>query len=158
MQSWMLGLVSAGIFALLYGLFAGQLSVTEGMTLILPLIAAVWLTLGLNRVAERRFKPQAPWIRLILGTSTSTAKDTVKVGLFLAKVVWRRPPCPAGRLLKQPFRFGDDSSGDATRRALVAAAVSASPDRYVIDLNADNSVLTHCLVGDTDESDPEWPI
>ena len=158
MQCWVLGLVSAGIFALFYGLFAGQLSVTESMTLILPLIAAVGLTLGLHRVAERRFKPQAPWIRLMVGTSTSIAKDTVKVGLFLAKVVYRRPPGLAGRLLKQPFRLGDDASGDATRRALVTAAVSASPDRFVIDLNADNSLLAHSLVGDTDESDREWPV
>ena len=146
------------LFALFYALFAGQLSTSEGITLILPLLAAVFLAVGIHRVAERRFASRAPWLRLILRTSTSIAKDTFKVGLFLAKVVCRRPQHPAGHALEQPFRVGGDSSADATRRALVTIAVSASPDRYVIDLESTDLFRAHALVGHTVESDPEWPV
>ena len=158
MKSWVMGRISTLIFALFYVLLAGQLSASEGVTLILPVLAAVCLTVGLHRVAERRFAARAPWLRLIFRSATSIAKDTAKVGLFLVKEEGHRAPHLAGRMIEEPFRIGGNSSRDATRRALVTIAVSASPDRYLINLELKDRYLAHALVGDTAASDPEWPV
>ena len=156
MRTW--GVVATLVFLAFYAAFAGQFSLTEAVTMVIAVAAALALTLAIHRSTEHRFNLRAPWVWLVRRTFVSICRDSVKVGLFLLRSLWRRPPRHAGETYSQPFHFGDDSATEATRRALVSLSVSASPDQYVIEMNPENSLRAHSLVGESGKSDREWPV
>lgn len=156
MRAW--GVVATLLFVAFYIALTGELSATESVTMVISVMAGLALAIAIHRSAQRRFALQAPWLRLVTRTFASIGKDSVKVGLFLLRSLWRRPPFPAGITGNQRFRFGNDSAGDTTRRALVVLSVSASPDQYVLEANADDRLLTHSLIGALKKSDQDWPV
>jgi hypothetical protein len=146
------------VLAAFYLLFAGQVSsheIAAGMVATAP--ATVFAVL-LHRARSRWMRLTAPWLRLVGRPLATLFPDAVRVGLRLARALWRPPDGAGGFVARQPFRHGDAGADDAGRRGMVTLALSVAPNGYVMNVPAgDDAVLMHRLARVAPDPDPEWP-
>ena len=144
-------------FAAAYGLFAGQLSLTEAMAGVPAAAIVTVYVLVLRRRAERPLRLQAPWFRLVGQVVVSVPVDAVRVGRVLLRALVRRPDGGVGRLMRQPFRQGGEAAGEAGRRGLVSLAASVAANGFMVEIPARaDAMVVHRLVDVPAAADQEW--
>ena len=131
-------------FAAAYGLFAGQLSLTEAMAGVPAAVIVTVYVLVLRRRAERSLRLQAPWLRL--------------VGRVVVRALVRRPDGGVGRLMRQPLLQAGEAAVEAGRRGLVSLAASVAPNGFVVEIPARaDAMVVHRLVDVPVAAEQAWP-
>ena len=147
------------VFLGLYLLFAAPVSTSE---LIAGVPAAALITafaIIYRRAEERRMDLRAPWRRVILHVLGSIPGDSLRVGGALLRALWQPPQSQIGLPTHQPFRHGDDTAADATRRALVVLGTSLAPNGFVLMMpQGSETIVLHRLVLPPAKPDREWPV
>lgn len=138
--------------AILYFLFAGQVSRPEFFACILPVAIACSFAGRWAHLSRREFSLAAPWGRILANTLHALPRDTFKVGLVLAGALRHPPAGEKGVLLRQNCR-----PGGRGRRAILILANSLPPNGFVIRLSSSGMTL-HRLAPAKPSADSEWPI
>ncbi len=113
----------------------------------------------LHRARSRHLGLHAPWPRIIFRPLGALFPDAIRVGAVLLSALWRRPLGPVGVITKQPFRRGDDSTGDAGRRGMVTLGASLAPNGYVLHVpSGQDALIMHRLAATAPRPDREWPV
>ena len=115
--------------------------------------AAAFLAERVTYQAASRVRIRARWLAQALGLPGQVAGDTVIV--FAA--LWRRlargeePPSGFRRL---PVRYGDDTPGGRTRRALLIGSKSIAPNSIAAGIDKDtDTMVIHQLVVNEGEAE-----
>jgi multisubunit Na+/H+ antiporter MnhE subunit len=92
------------------------------------------------------FRPQAAWFFRAPRVAWRCIVDTgVVIGALLAHATGRRPMRGAFRTI--PTDPGGDDPASAARRALLTAAISATPNTYVVGIDRERGeIVVHQLV------------
>lgn len=149
---WWVGLL------LIYLLLAGKTNAAELFAgAVLALLATVALT-AVRLVSGVRFELKSAWLRPLATVPLRVVTDS-----FLVLAANCRRPFRArgsGRFSKREFNPGNNHSASRTRRALVTAAISLTPNSVVVAVDrAGHRLLVHELVPTKDrERDPDWPL
>jgi hypothetical protein len=155
----LLGALAALIFLGVYLMFAGQVSATELLAGIPAAVAAAAYAVLLHRVAERPFRLDAPWPRVLGKPLMALFPDVIRVGRTLLRVLWRRPPGMVGTIVRQPFQAGGADPASAARRGLVTLAASLAPNGYGMDiLDGADVLVLHRLAPAPLAPDQRWPL
>jgi multisubunit Na+/H+ antiporter MnhE subunit len=137
---------------LLWVLFTSTLDAQE---LIVGSTAAGLATIVAELVRRRglvRFRCPLRWVLEARRLPGRVASDSLLLVHPLWRAVTRREPF-GGRFWAVPFEPGGDDARSATRRALVVAAISLTPNTYVLGIDRDKHImLTHQLVASPRES------
>ncbi|MCJ2070734.1 hypothetical protein MKK75_18385 [Methylobacterium sp. J-030] len=139
------------LLALTYMVFAGSLSVTEGLAMVVCATFGTvwWWAVGRRGGIRFRFDRAAlrPLGRAVLGM----ARQTSRVGLRLARAVVGRAE---GGAVREQSAAGvawarpDGETASATR-AVGLLSASLAPDSYVLTVDrAHGTVMTHALEGE----------
>lgn len=100
-------------------------------------------------LARRGLTPPAPrlrWLAVVPSTVWRTAVDFCVVTAVLARSMARGRRGPVGRFVRTASTAGGADRRAATRRVWLAAAVTWSPNAYVIDVDRDTGrALLHDL-------------
>lgn len=108
-------------------------------------MAALFVELICHQSASR-FRVRIEWLAALASVPADLAKDTA----LALNVLWRRivqgiEPESGFRVL--PIPFGDDSPEAVTRRALLTAGRSITPNTFVVGLDQENDLMViHQLV------------
>lgn len=150
-------------WALLLGLYlalAGQASMDEAVAGAVAGLAAALLSVAVRRTAERRFSfRHVPWLHVLSGPAVSLAKDTVRVGIVLARAALYGAGAVHGAVVRQPFSREGQEGEAAARRALVTFGVSLPPNSYVLRIADERDEMRlHRLAEWTPSPDREWPL
>jgi len=96
------------------------------------------------------FRPRLSWMLRIYRVPREIVRDTLSVsGVLFRHVTGRQEMRGAWRAI--PIDAGGDDPRSATRRALIAAAISATPNAYVVGIDSDNDLmLVHQLKPSSD--------
>ena len=96
--------------------------------------------------AAVRFRMRFRWLAPALRLPGQVARDTVTVYAAL----WRRltrGEQPDSSFLSEPVRYGDDSAGGMTRRALLIGGRSLAPNEFALGIDAGtDTMVLHRLV------------
>lgn len=131
----------------LYLLFAGTVSLPEGMAAVAAAGFAILCRIGLLHVARPLAVETRPWLAALPGTAWSLVRDPVLVGSALLGALWRGE-APASGFIATPLldRGGDPAARG--RRALAVLAGSVAPNRYILVLSWPAArVISHRLAG-----------
>lgn len=102
-----------------------------------------------GRQAGARLHVRPGWLLRALRLPGEVAVDTLRVFALLARVLLRRQPPPRGTFREIPVRYGDDTPPGVTRRVLLTAGRSLSPNAFVVGFDAErDAMLVHELVRD----------
>jgi multisubunit Na+/H+ antiporter MnhE subunit len=158
MMPWLIwGLVGS----VLWLLFAGAVSTAEIIAAIATGACAALLQALLHRQDQIPFSPRLGWFgRLVRQLPGQLLSDSLRLIALLVHALASGRLGP-GRFEAVPFEVGGDNARDATRRALVTAAVSLPPNSYVVGIDREQGLLlTHRLLPDKvpPSRDPEWPL
>jgi multisubunit Na+/H+ antiporter MnhE subunit len=132
MGAWLLLVESFAVAELLVGVIASA--------------AAASVAEAVRERGYVRFSPRAKWLTRAPGVAVQILIDcgTLLVALCRHVLGTRKV---RSVLIRVPFRYGDDGSRAAARRALLNFGVSITPNTYVVDLDEETStVLVHQLV------------
>jgi multisubunit Na+/H+ antiporter MnhE subunit len=100
-----------------------------------------------GRQAGARLHVRPRWLLRALRLPGQVAVDTFRVFALLARVLLRRQPPPHGAFREVPVRYGDDTPPGVTRRVLLTAGRSLSPNAFVVGFDAErDTMLVHELV------------
>ncbi len=156
------GMALAGWLATLLGLsgmymlFAGEVSGTEALAGLVSVAAAMVFAWVAQRAEKRFFRFRLGWVALLARLPVALARDTVVVGAWLVRSIWR--PVEGG-LARQNFDHGDASGEAGARRALVVLGASLAPNGYVVRVPARGDFfLVHRLAPAPLAADEEWPV
>jgi hypothetical protein len=143
----------------LYLLFAAPVS-TEELIAGVPSAAAITgFALLYRRAEERRMDLRAPWFRVAFRALAAIPPDALRVGRALLRALWGPRSAQAGLSAQQPFRQGNDTAADATRRALVVLGTSLAPNGFVLMMpEGSETMVLHRLVQVPPQPDREWPV
>ena len=114
--------------------------------------AAALAALAAELIAHQaglRLRVRAAWLPRALALPGQVVRDTGLVFAVLARTLARRSPAPAGEYREVPVRYGDDSAAGVTRRVLLTAARSLTPNGFVVSLDPERDVMVvHQLVAE----------
>jgi multisubunit Na+/H+ antiporter MnhE subunit len=97
--------------------------------------------------AGTRYQVRPSWLLRALSLPASLVTDTVLVFGVLAATIAGKAPPPLGTFREVPVRYGDDTPLGVTRRVLLIAARSFTPNGFAVGMDADRDVmLVHELV------------
>lgn len=136
--------------SLLYLGLVGSVSATEALAAAicgaLGTISLRWLAL----CGQDALKVRPDALRPLVGSLARLPKESLRVGLRLARGVWRGGPigtvraATEGEIIGCPLR--GDSAEEAGRRAVSVLATSITPDAFVLRLEAERGrILVHVL-------------
>jgi hypothetical protein len=144
------------LFAL-YLLLVGQVTTAELTAALVTAGLAAAYAREVRRHAQWQFRSsRVPWLHLIGNVSHALVQDTALVADALVRGIWGYPP--RGCFARQPFRPGDRSPYDTSRRGMAILATSIPPNSYAIDILGDaQALLLHRLTPQPTNPDQEWP-
>jgi multisubunit Na+/H+ antiporter MnhE subunit len=97
--------------------------------------------------AGTRYRIRPAWLLRALTLPGRLAVDTALVFAPLAATVLRKAPPPHGTFREVPVRYGDDTPLGVTRRVLLTAGRSFTPNAFVVGMDPERDVmLVHELV------------
>jgi hypothetical protein len=145
------------VFAGLYLLLAGQVSLHEGAAAVVTGGAAALVWRRVRDVSAHRFTPSRAAAEATLRAVASLPRGYARVAVRLVAAL-ARPE--GGAMIAQPFLRGRRESGqDAIRRAVSVLGLSIAPDTIAVRLRPGRDELDiHALVGGADRDDPLWPV
>ena len=144
--------------ALLYVLFAGEVSVAEAIAGAPVVIIATLYALAWQRCGTVDLRMPARWAGVLARAYLAVLPDLWRVGRGLAQAV-RRPVEMQGVIKHVPFRVGGSGADDSGRRAVVVSAVSLAPNGFVVGMDHDrDELIVHQLVPVAIRDDREWPL
>ncbi len=145
--------------ALLYVLFAGEVSVAEAIAGAPVVIIATLYALALQRCGTVDLRVAARWVGVPARACLAVLPDLWRVGRGLVQAVRRRPDEMQGVIKHVPFRVGGAGADDAGRRAVVVSAVSLAPNGFVVGMDDErDELIVHQLVPVAMRDDREWPL
>lgn len=139
------------LLAVTYMVFAGSVSVNEGLTMVVcATLGTVWWW-AVGRRGGTRFRFDRAALRPLAPAVLGMARQTGRVGLHLARAVFGRAEGGATHAQSAatiPWARPDGETASATR-AVGLLAASLAPDSYVLSLDrAHGTVTTHALEGE----------
>lgn len=145
--------------ALLYFLFAGEVSASEAIACAPVVVVASLYALMLARFGTVELQIRARGVGSLARAVVAVVPDTWRVGRGLLQAVRRRPEAMQGVITHVPFRFGGVGSDDVGRRAAVVAAMSLAPNGFAVGMDHErDELILHQLVRDASGDDAEWPL
>jgi multisubunit Na+/H+ antiporter MnhE subunit len=119
-----------------------ELLAGAGAAALAALAAAV-----VSRQAGTRYRIRVAWLGRAFALPGQVASDTIAVFWVLARAIFTNTAPPHGAFREVPARYGDDTPLGVTRRVLLTAARSLTPNAFVVDFDAKRDVmLVHELV------------
>lgn len=137
-------------------LLAGSLSPSEAIAGLLATGIAAWYGALIRRRRSRPLALRVPWLHVAGGVVVAFVTDSGRVGAALARVLWRRPVGPVGRLGVQPFVVGGPDAAAVGRRGVVTLALSMAPNGIALGVQEDGMTV-HQLAPDDGKADTRWP-
>jgi multisubunit Na+/H+ antiporter MnhE subunit len=138
--AWWIALVL--LWQLFVNTFAGA-EVVAGLAAAAVAATAAEVVRGQGLV---HFRPRARWLPRTRALPPAVLQDS----LTLARMLWRRivaRESVSGEFSTVSFESGGDDPESAARRALYVAAISLTPNTYVLGIDRDENVmLVHQLV------------
>jgi multisubunit Na+/H+ antiporter MnhE subunit len=150
------------IFFILFLVLAAKLTVTEVIAGLCVAVVVITSSKWIRAKARLRFRVKPGWTRLLFKrVAVKTVTDCGWVFLALWRYAIHRKPIQ-GRLWSIPFEPGGEDDESASRRALVLAMVSITPNTLAIAIDRKKGVLIlHQLVytgKEPGQGDQKWPI
>ncbi len=149
-------------FFILYLVLAAKVSLTEVIAGLCVAAVVISFFIWIRAKARLRFRVKRGWPWFLLKRiGLKPVTDCGWVFLALWRFVINRKPIK-GQLLSSPFEPGGEDHESASRRALVLAIVSITPNTLSIMIDQKKSVLVlHQLVDtgkEPGQGDQKWPI